>query len=255
MGLTEVIEQFRFENVAWGRLTIYLLVSMVITGNLATYLRYRRGWRDGYARKLNHMGHGFWAALTIAFLPPAELVPTITVATIAVAVIYGISAVVNGPWFLRGIVQGSFRDRDVPREKFFFFLPLILGNVGIVSAFSLFPPDAARAAILVVAIGDGLAEPIGLKFGASTTYKVRDLLFRTKNTKSIPGNAAVALSAVAVAIFTLWGYGDWWQIGLAALGFGMLMAAVEAVSPRGLDNLLLVLVGATYTTGVLSWSS
>lgn len=253
MSFAELSQYFRPGNVALVPLTTYLLLSTVLTGNVATYLRERREWRDGYTRKLNHMGHGLWAALTIAFLPPAQLFPTITLATILVAIIYAISAGVSRPWYLRGIVRGSFRDRDVPRERFFFFLPLLLGNVGIVAAFALFPPDAARAAILVVAIGDGLAEPIGLRFGASTTYRVRDWVFQKTNTKSLVGNVVVALSALIVGGVTLWGQAPGWQIALAGLGFALLMSVLEAVSPRGTDNFVLTVAGSAYMNRVWLW--
>lgn len=253
MSFVELSQYFQPENVALGPLVIYLLLSTVLTGNVATYLREQREWRDGYTRKLNHMGHGLWAALTIAFLPSSQLFPTITLATIFAAIIYVISACVSRPWYLRGIVRGSFRDRDVPREKFFFFLPLLLGNVGIVAAFALFPPEAVRAAILVVAIGDGLAEPIGLRFGASTTYSVRDLIFQKTNTKSLVGNAVIALSAFVVVVIMLYGQLPVWQIVLVGLGFALLMSVLEAVSPRGTDNFLLTITGSAYMNGVWLW--
>ena len=250
MNFTELAGYFRVENVAVGPLLVYLLLSTLITGNVATHLREHRSWRDGYTRKLNHMGHGLWAALTIAFLPPAQLFPTVTLATVLVALIYAVSALVSRPWYLRGIVRGSLRDRDVPHARFFFFLPLIVGNIGIVAAFALFPPDAARAAILVVAIGDGLAEPVGLKFGATTTYRVRDVIFRTTNTKSLAGNAVVALSALVVGMTVMWGQAAIGRLFVASLGFAILMATLEAVSPRGLDNFILTVAGAAFMNGV-----
>lgn len=251
MPLESVFSGLSLPQVAWPQLIVYLLLSTVLTGNLATWLREHKGWRDGYARKLNHMGHGLWAALTIGFLPSERLFPTITVATVLVALIYAVSAVVERPTLLRNIVRGSLRDRDAPHGRFFFFLPLVLGNIGIVGAFALFSPEAARAAILVVAIGDGLAEPVGLRFGATTTYRVPDLIFRTSNTKSLAGNAVLVLSSLGVAATVVWGLPPLTAV-LTTIGFIVLMTGLEAGSPRGFDNLLLTFIGSAYLNGFLT---
>ncbi|AZZ55481.1 hypothetical protein [Rathayibacter iranicus] len=242
-----------FRHIAWGPLVVYLLLSTLVMGNIATYFRRHKGWKDGYSRKFNHMGHAVCAAPTIGFLPEPSLTPTIVAATIGVAVIYGWSAVSRWPAVER-IVAGSLRDRDVPYSRFFFFFPLILGNLGIVAAFVFFPADAARAGILAVAIGDGLAEPVGLRFGRNTTYRVPDLVFRRSNTKSLHGNAAVMLSAVAIAAVTFIAAstGPVWVIIAGSLAFGIAVAAIEALSPRGFDNLTISLGGALIMTGLIA---
>lgn len=104
-----------------------------------------------------------------------------------------------------------------------------------------------------MAIGDGLAEPIGLRFGASTTYSVRDLIFQKTNTKSLVGNAVIALSAFVVVVIMLYGQLPVWQIVLVGLGFALLMSVLEAVSPRGTDNFLLTITGSAYMNGVWLW--
>lgn len=104
-----------------------------------------------------------------------------------------------------------------------------------------------------MAVGDGLAEPIGLRFGTSTTYRVHDWIFQKTNTKSLVGNAVVALSAFSVAIIIFYGQLPGWQIGLVGFGFALLMSVVEAISPRGTDNFLLTIAGSAYMNGVLLW--
>ncbi|GAA1440604.1 hypothetical protein [Nocardiopsis tropica] len=241
-------------HVSWLPLAAYLLLSTVVMGNVATYLRTRRGWRDGYTRKFNHFGHAVCAAPTIGFLPEPHLVPTVAVATVGVAVMYGWSALTRLP-VIRGIVQGSLRDRDKPHGRFFFFLPLLTGNVAMVLCFALFPAEAARAAILAVAVGDGLAEPVGLRFGSRTTYKVRDLVFRRWNTKSIHGNATVFLAAAGTSTWTLWGaFAPAPLMAVSAvLIFAAAVALVEALSPRGLDNMNIFLGGSLLMTGLIAW--
>lgn len=240
--------------VLWIPLLAYLLLSTVIMGNVATYLRTRKGWRDGYTRKFNHFGHAVCAAPTIGFLPEPHLVPTVVVATVGVAVMYGWSALTCLP-VIRGIVKGSLRDRDKPHGRFFFFLPLLTGNLAMVLCFVLFPAEAARAAILAVAVGDGLAEPFGLRFGKKTTYKVKDLVFRRWNTKSIHGNAVVFLAAAGVSTWTLWfAFASAPLLVIfAVLVFAAAVSLVEALSPRGLDNMNIFIVGSLLMTGLIAW--
>ena len=229
-----------WSEMPWLRLGAYLFLSTFVLGNIATWLRTRRGWHDGYTRKLNHFGHMAISTPLLAFLPPAQLLPAVVVGAIAVVLIYGVAAISKRPW-VHGIVAGSLRDRDAPRSRFFFFLPLITGNIALLVAVLAFPLDAVRVAFFTVAFADGFAEPIGIRFGQSTIYRVPDLLWSGSNTKSIAGSSAVFVWALLIAATMLWLTGaDIATIAIVAVAYAAIVATIEALSPRGLDNMLLL---------------
>lgn len=236
-------------KVPWLRLGAYLFLSTVVLGNLASYLR-RRGLRDGYTRKINHFGHMVISTPLLAFLPPENLLPATAIGSVVVVFIYGVAAVSERP-LVHGIVAGSLRDRDAPRSRFFFFLPLIAGNIGLVLAVFLFPLELVRVAFFTVAFGDGFAEPVGLRFGATTVYRVKDPIWRCYNTKSLHGSGAVAAWGTVIALATLAMLHPWsWLIVPTSLLYGVLVAFVEALSPRGLDNMLLFVLGPPILTSL-----
>ncbi|WP_313301121.1 hypothetical protein [Stenotrophomonas sp.] len=224
----------------WPRVLAYLFLSTVVLGNLATYLRTRRGWRDGYSRKLNHFGHMAISTPLLAFLPAEQLLPALVLSTIAVVIIYAASSM-SRLALVNGIVAGSLRDRDAPRARFFFFMPLISGNIALVTAAALFPLDAVRVAFFTVAFADGFAEPVGLRFGRNNQYTVRDFIWGGRNTKSIAGSTAVLGWAWIIAFLMLVYQGHGVSMSIAAaLAFSVVTVCVEAGSPRGMDNMLLL---------------
>jgi dolichol kinase len=233
-----------FNRVEWDRVALYLFLATVVLGNCSTYLRNALNWDDGYSRKLNHVGCMLLSAPILAFLPKERLYPSAAVAAIGLTLIYGLSACSSHP-LLRGIVAGSLRRRDAPNSRFFFFFPLITTDIAIIVAGLLLPPDFVRTAFFTVAFADGFAEPVGVYLGRNNRYHVRDVVWGGRNTKSIVGSATVLIATLAVAMLALTQQYPL-AIGLfaVALGYALAITAIEACSPRGFDNMLLVLMGS-----------
>lgn len=231
------------QSMPWVRLLSYLFLSTFVLGNLSTYLKKRLGWADGYSRKVNHFGHMVISTPLLAFLPQQQLLPAVCLGSLLVILIYAIAARSHVP-LIHGIVAGSLRDRDRPRSEFFFFFPLISGNVALVAAAIIYPIDLVRLAFFTVAFADGFAEPVGLRYGRGNVFKVRDPIWNGYNTKSIAGSCAVLFWSFAIALVLL---GVSQGFGLMAIAMGFLYACVttmiEALSPRGLDNMLLLAFG------------
>jgi phytol kinase len=235
---------FDLEHVDWLRVAAYLFLSTFVLGNVATYLRRHRGWRDGYTRKLNHFGHLAIALPILGLLPPGPLVASLTVAATLVVIIYAISALSSRP-LIHGMVAGSLRDSDAPRRRFFFFMPLIAGNIALVAASFIFPFEAVALAVLTAAVADGLAEPIGLRWGAHARFRVPDPIWGGANTKSLAGLATVFVCSVIIcgSLLSVWqGFSS--VTCAKSFGYGIAMMVVEALSSRGLDNMNIFLVGA-----------
>ena len=235
-----VMPEMAFDQVPWWRVVVYLVLSTVVLGNVSTVVRRRMNWADGYSRKLNHIGIMLITVPLLAFLPDEQLVPAIFVGSVGLVAIYGLSAVSSRP-LLFGIVSGSLRQRDAPYSRLFFFLPLISFNVTLSLSTLFFPMDIVRVAFYTVALADGLAEPVGLRFGGGNTYEVRDLVWGRRNTKSVAGSSMVFAVAFAIALAMLAtrpGIPVAAAAGIA-LAYAAAATALEAVSPRGMDNMLL----------------
>lgn len=244
--------EMAFDQVPWWRVALYLVLSTVVLGNLSTALRKRLCWADGYSRKLNHVGIMLITVPLLAFLPDAQLLPAVFVGSLGLVAIYAVSALSSRP-LVFGIVSGSLRQRDAPYSRFFFFLPLVSFNVALSLSTLFFPMDIVRVAFYTVALADGLAEPVGLRFGRGNTYQVRDLVWGRRNTKSLAGSSVVFLVAFAIAMAMLAmapGVAPAAAAGVALLYAGA-TTAVEAVSPRGLDNVLLAATCPVVLSGLM----
>ena len=232
-------------QVNFSRALVVATLGTLVVGNVAWRLRCL-GVRDGYTRKFNH----FWlSAISMAALlglPDSQFVPTSVMTSLLVIAIYTASANSRGA-YLSSIIRSNIRDRDEPRGAFFVFLPLITGQLAVYSALAFSHPGFAKIAFCSMGFGDGLAEPVGLRFGKHP-YRVYDLVWRTWNTKSLEGSAAVFFVSLICCVSLL--LGDGWLTGsrllALAVSYSAFIAAVEALAPRGLDNMLIVGLGAGF---------
>lgn len=107
--------------------------------------------------------------------------------------------------------------------------------------------------VLVAGIGDGLAEPVGVRFG-KRKYRVRALFTDRSYTRSLEGSACVFLSAV-LAVLILRQHLSEAQLLLALGIVPIAMTLAEAFSPHTWDGPFLYLVGGVSLVGVLELSS
>ena len=95
--------------------------------------------------------------------------------------------------------------------------------------------------ILINGFGDGLAEPIGIRFGKHK-YETRALFTDRKYTRSIEGSACVFITGLLAVILFSSSFSTG-QFILALLAIPILMTLAEAFSPHSWDNAFLLLVG------------
>jgi len=107
--------------------------------------------------------------------------------------------------------------------------------------------------VLVAAIGDGLAEPVGVKFGRHK-YTVKALFTDRKYTRSIEGSLCVLISGF-LAVGLLNEHLTSVQLILALLIIPITMTLAEAFSPHTWDGPFLYLAGGVSTVLVLELSS
>ncbi len=232
------------DDVQWMRVALYLVLGPILIGHVCTYLKGRYRWAGGYTRKLNHVGIMLVTAPLLAVLPDRQLLMSVLVATSLQVGLYWVAAYSRLP-VIHALAAHSLRERDAPQSRFFFLMPMITTNVALVMAVLMFPMHLVKVAFFTVALGDGFAEPIGLWLGRSNTYQVRDFFWGERNTKSLAGSLTVFVFAGAVALTMLGTAHGGVDVPLAicVLVYAVAMTILEAMSPRGMDNMTIILLG------------
>jgi dolichol kinase len=105
--------------------------------------------------------------------------------------------------------------------------------------------------ILIGGIGDGLAEPVGVRFG-KRTYQVPALVSGRSYERTLEGSACVFLTSVVVvlafhAMFTAP------QLMVALAAVPLLMTLAEARAPHTWDQPFLFLTGSLALLGIVVW--
>ncbi|MEN5353628.1 hypothetical protein ABE532_12840 [Luteimonas sp. TWI165] len=244
-----------FREIVWWRIALFLFVGPFLFGNLCSFLRARYFLEDGYSRKLHHVGIMLISGPCLAVLPDAQLLPSMMASSLALILISFVAAYSRVP-LLAGMAEHSLRRRDGPHSRFFFLMPMITSNVAITVSALLFPLTLVKVAFFTVAIADGLAEPIGVRFGRSNVFRINDIVWGWTNTKSLAGSTTVFVLAAAVcaAMLTISGQARM-PVVPVSLAFAALTTVIEALSPRGMDNMLIMLITPPFllALGVMSW--
>jgi dolichol kinase len=106
--------------------------------------------------------------------------------------------------------------------------------------------------VLIAGIGDGLAEPVGVRFG-KRKYQVKALFTDRKYTRSIEGSLCVLLSGI-LAVVILQNHLVGSQFLLALFVIPITMTLAEAWSPHTWDGPFLYLSGGASTVLILELS-
>ncbi len=107
--------------------------------------------------------------------------------------------------------------------------------------------------IIIAGIGDGLAEPVGIRFGRNR-YRVKALFTAKKYVRTLEGSLCVFLSGIA-AIVLMQEHLTMVQVILALLIIPITMTLTEAFSPHTWDSPFLYMVGGISTVAVLELSN
>jgi dolichol kinase len=108
--------------------------------------------------------------------------------------------------------------------------------------------------VLVAALGDGLAEPVGVRFGRHT-YSTRGLFTDRRYTRSLEGSACVLASGILAVLVMRSQFDNQMQFLLALLLIPVLTTLAEAWSPHTWDGPFLYAVGGASTVAALELGS
>lgn len=97
--------------------------------------------------------------------------------------------------------------------------------------------------ILIGTFGDGLAEPVGVRFG-KCKYLTYALFTKRKYIRTLEGSLTVFISSILISVF-FYAFFNSAQFIALIITLPITMTLVEAFAPHTLDNPLMSLIGLT----------
>lgn len=198
----------------WGIIFSYVYIALVILG--AKMLE-KRGKEA--SRKFIHIMLGNWWFIAMAFFDNviwASFVPATFV-------------VINYISYKKDIISVMERDNNKKEGLGTVYYALSLLILSIIAFGILNKPELGLVPVLIMAYGDGLAAVFG-KLIKSKKIKIGD------SQKSIAGSITMfVISFIILAIYLVYAGNPMWA--LHAVVIGGILAVLEAVSIKGLDNI------------------
>ena len=224
------------------KLTILLLVQYA-SGSLVFY----KGVKVNYTRKINHFALFFIPMFIdniIPVQPSIELLIIGSFVAIASLIIY-IKPIRTNSRLIQRMFLSFDRPEDRPNTLLWLSTQITVGYLILVPIiiyfFTIGYRDLIFIHILVNGIGDGLAEPVGVRFGR-LKYKTYALFSKIKYERTIEGSACVFFTSIIVIIFFQSGFTSS-EFICALIVFPIVMTLAEAFAPHTWDTPFLFLFG------------
>ncbi|TWT89267.1 diacylglycerol/polyprenol kinase family protein [Neorhodopirellula pilleata] len=232
-------------NYVW---TIVLHQSFMMALCWATgWLVLKRDWKVNYTRKINHFVLMLCPFLLAPIFPyqPNVLTFLSTVVVFTLATLVMVHPIRQRFTMVSTAFAAVDRPEDRPHTLLWIISQAIVSAVILIGLFLVFQRFEIEPLIsiplVVTGVGDGLAEPIGIRFGKHT-YRVPSLAKDRNYVRSIEGSAcvlAVALATVA-CVYPIVSLNQWLALMLFVPA---MMTAAEAFSPHTWDAPFLYLTG------------
>ena len=145
------------------------------------------------------------------------------------------------------IAFSSFdRPEDRPYTLLWYMSQLVVGYIVLYPAIILYDHYHMMALlniqILIGVFGDGLAEPIGIKFGIHK-YTTHAIFSKREYVRSLEGSLAIFITSIVVLIAFRYAF-DRIQFFIALATIPLAMTLAEALSPHTWDDPLMISVGS-----------
>lgn len=147
------------------------------------------------------------------------------------------------------------RPEDRPYTIWWLVTQLAVGYAVLVPMSILFYVNGLQGLILIPiligTVGDGLAEPVGVRFGKHK-YKTYAFFSKRKYTRSLEGSACVFITSIIVVIAFHSQFSST-QFIVALLSIPILMTLAEAFAPHTWDTPFLFLSGYLSLYGIVNF--
>lgn len=222
---------------------VSLLTIQYCTGLLVRY----KGIKVNYTRKINHFALIFVPVFLRSVFPhEASFERFIIGCVIGTLILFIYVKPVRDKISIIATMFLSFdRPEDRPNTLWWLFTQILAGYIVLVPMIILFVQNGLEGLIwiplLILAFGDGLAEPIGVRFGRHK-YETYAFFSKKKYVRSLEGSACVLLASIIVIIVFHSSFTQL-QFIIALIFIPPLMTLVEAFSPHTWDTPTLYLAG------------
>jgi phytol kinase len=231
------------------------LLASLFTIQYCTGLLVRhKGVKVNYTRKINHFALFFVPVFLRSVFPHEQsLVRFIIGCVIGTLILLIYCKPIRNKMSMIATMFLSFdRPEDRPNTLWWLFTQILVSYIIFVPAVIVFVLSGLEGLIwiplLIVAFGDGLAEPVGIRFGRHK-YATYAFFSKKKYVRSLEGSACVILaSTIVVAVF----HSSFTQLQfiIALIIIPVLMTFVEAFSPHTWDSPTLYLAGYSALYGI-----
>jgi dolichol kinase len=230
------------------------LLNQIVKGLLLYLIQYGNGLlvrhggvRVNYTRKINHFALFFipmYLDRVFAYENSLGLFVLGSCMVIITLAIY-VKPLRERVPFIATMFLSFDRPEDRPRTLLWLSTQITTGFLVIIPMIILFAQqdllDLVLIPILINGIGDGLAEPVGVRFGKHT-YEVYALFTDKKYLRSLEGSACVFITSILVVAFHF-AYFTQPQFIVALIALPFLMTLAEALAPHTWDTPFLFFVG------------
>ena len=220
-----------------------LFLVAYTSGNLVYY----KGVKVNYTRKINHFALFSIPFLLDNFFPVEASIESLLLGSFLA--VFGLIIYIKPIRDHSSIISRMFlsfdRPEDRPNTLLWLSTQLIAGYLILIPIIIYFYKIGYGALILVPilvnGIGDGLAEPVGVRFGR-LKYKTYALFTKIKYERTIEGSACVFFTSIIVIIFFRSEFTSS-ELILAIILFPIIMTLAEAFAPHTWDTPFLFLFG------------
>ncbi|KMQ51277.1 hypothetical protein CHISP_1760 [Chitinispirillum alkaliphilum] len=229
-----------------------LAVVAYFSGTLAL-----RGFKVNYTRKIVHFTVFFLPFFFTDFFPYTPTLATSVFSGIllAVLILFITKPVRERIRFIKVIFASIDRPEDRPHTVLWLSTQVIAGFAVLVPlAYMLYVRGQYKLIyipLLINGIGDGLAEPVGVKFG-KRRYKARAIFSKKSYTRTFAGSVCVFVSSILAVLFFHGNFTDT-QLWAASIAMPVAMTIAEAVAPHTWDSPFLFLIGGTVLLTIIEF--
>lgn len=221
----------------------FLLLIQYASGSLVFY----KGIKVNYTRKINHFALFFIPMFVDNIIPvqgSIELLIIGSFISIASLIIY-IKPIRTNSMIIQRMFLSFDRPEDRPNTLLWLSTQIVVGYLILIPIIIYFYrigyEDLLLIPLLVNGIGDGFAEPVGVRFGRFK-YKTYALFSKIKYERTIEGSACVFFTSVIVIIFFQSGFTSS-EFFCVLIVFPIVMTLAEAFAPHTWDTPFLFLFG------------
>ena len=224
------------------------LLASLFTIQYCTGLLVRhKGIKVNYTRKINHFALFFVPVFLRSVFPNEQsLLRFIIGCVIGTLILFIYIRPIRDKISIIATMFLSFdRPEDRPNTLWWLFTQILAGHIIFVPTVIFFVLNGLAGLIwiplLIIAFGDGLAEPVGIRFGRHK-YETYALFSKKKYIRSLEGSACVFLASIIVVVVFHPSFTQL-QFIIALILIPFLMTLIEAFSPHTWDTPTLFLAG------------